>query len=90
MPKGKFILKNNSLESWSCFCLFLWRTQNYNFVAPLSLSRVSINQRHPSGLGLSLTTQRKSISHSRFQQIFTLSKAAMETLEEIDVKYVES
>ena len=39
MPKGKFILKNSSLESWSCFRLFLWRTQKiiygYNFVAPL-------------------------------------------------------
>ena len=27
VPKGKFILKNNSLESWSCFRLFLWPTQ---------------------------------------------------------------
>ena len=27
VPKGKFILKNNGLESWFCFRLFLWRTQ---------------------------------------------------------------
>ena len=39
VPKGKFILKNNSLEFWSCFRLFLWWTKiiyGYNFVAPLN------------------------------------------------------
>ena len=27
VPKGKYILKNNSLESQLCFHLFLWQTQ---------------------------------------------------------------
>ena len=38
VPKGKFILKNNSLESWWCFRLFFFGGHKNNFVAPLRVT----------------------------------------------------